>query len=147
MSTEDNKATVRRGFEEGLNQGKVAVIDELCAPNFIFHDPDWPDVHTLEDYKRWVIETRSAFPDIHFTIEDMIAEGELVVARFTWRGTNTREIVSSAMRMPAIGKKVMATGISIVRFAGGKAVENWHLADTLGLFQQLGLIPMPEPVG
>jgi steroid delta-isomerase-like uncharacterized protein len=147
MSTEDNKAVVRRAFEEWLNQGKVAVIDEFCAPNYLFHDPDWPDVRTLEDYKRWFTETRSAFPDIHFTIEEMIAEGELVVVRFTWRGTNTGEIVSPAMRIPATGKQVTTTGIFIVRFAEGKCVEEWHLGDTLGLFQQLGLIPVPEPVG
>ncbi len=147
MSTEDNKAMVRRGFEEGLNQGKVAVFDEFCAPDFLFHDPNWPTIRTLEDYKRWVTETRSSFPDIHFTIDDMIAEGDKVVVSFTWHGTNTGDIVSPMMRIPATGKQVTATGVSIVRFAEGKCVEDWELADNLGIYQQLGLIPVPEPIG
>lgn len=147
MSTEDNKVTVRRFIEEGVNQGKVAVLDELCTPSWIYHESTRPDVRTLEDYKRYVTEVRSAFPDFHSTIEDMIAEGEQVVARWTWRGTNTGDIVMPAMRIPATGKQVTVTGISIGRFAGGKGVELWIEMDTLGLFQQLGLIPLPQAVG
>ncbi|HEX9133781.1 MAG TPA: ester cyclase [Ktedonobacteraceae bacterium] len=147
MSTEDNMATARRLIEEVWNQGKVALINELCAPNFILHDPDRPDVRTLEDYKRWVTETRSAFPNFRLTIEGMFAKGEEVADRWTLRGTNTGDLVTPTMRIPATGKQVTVTGLSIVRFAGGKAVEHWHLADYLGLFQQLGLIPVPEPVG
>jgi len=88
MSTEDNKATVRRWIEEGGNQGNVAVFDELSAPNWVYHDPNFPDAHTLADYKRSITEARSAFPDFHTTIEDLIAEGDKVVMRSTWRGTN-----------------------------------------------------------
>ncbi len=147
MSTETNKANVRRAFEEVLNQGKVAVLDELLAPNFIYHEPTRPDVRTLEDYKRYVTEIRSAFPDIHATIEDMIAEGEQVVVRYLWRGTNTGDIVTPTMRFPATGKQVIVTAIMIGRAVEGKAVEIWLQADSLGLFQQLGLIPVPQPVG
>ena len=142
MSTEDNKATVRRLTEEGWNQGHVAVFDELTAPNWVYHDPVVPDVRTLEDYKRFVTETRSAFPDLHFMLEDMIAEGDKVVGRWTFHGTNTGAIVTP-MPIPATGKQVTMTGILIVRFAGGKGVEVWDQADSLGLFQQLGLIPAP----
>ena len=142
MSTEDNKATVRRFTEEGWNQGNVAVFDELCAPNWVYHDPFVPDVRTLADYKPWVTESRSAFPDLHFTIEDLVAEGDQVVVRYTLRGTNTGDFVTP-MPLPATGKQVTATGISVVRFAGGKGVEVWNQTDSLGLFQQLGLIPTP----
>lgn len=142
MSTEDNKATVRRFTEEGWNQGNVAVFDELNAPNWVYHDPGFPDVRTLEDYKSWVTETRGAFPDLHFTIEDLVAEGDQVVVRWTARGTNTGDIVTP-MPLPATGRQVTITGISIVRFAGGKGVEVWDQSDSLGLFQQLGLIPAP----
>lgn len=142
MSTEENKATVRRVTEEGWNQGNVAVFDELNAPNFIYHDPGVPDVRTTEDYKRHVTETRSAFPDLHLTIEDMITEGDQVVGRYTFRGTNTGDIVTP-MHIPATGKQVTVTGIAIIRFAGGKGVEVWNQGDNLGLFQQLGLIPAP----
>jgi steroid delta-isomerase-like uncharacterized protein len=146
MSTETNKAVVRRGFEEGLNEGKVAVFDELWAPDYIHHDPDRPTIRTREDFKRYVTMTRNTYPDIHFTIEDMIAEGEQVAVRWTWRGTNTGDLVIPR-HIPATGKQVMATGITIFRFAEGKCVEDWHLTDFLGIYQQLGLIPMPEPVG
>jgi steroid delta-isomerase-like uncharacterized protein len=130
MSTEDNKALVRRLFEEVLNQGNFAVFDELYAPDFIFHEPAFPQVRTREDDKRWLIESRSAYPDFHLTIEDLIAEGDQVVVRFTSRGPH-----------PATGKQITVTGIFIARFANDQFVEIWHQADWLGLRQQLGLIP------
>ena len=105
MSTEDNKATVRRFTEEGMNQGNIAVFDELCAPNWVYHEPGSPDVRTLADYKRSITEARSAFPDFHTTIEDLIAEGDKVVMRSTWRGTNTGDFVTP-MPLPATGKQV-----------------------------------------
>ncbi len=142
MSTEDNKALVRRLFEEVLNQGNFAVFDELYAPDFIFHEPAFPQVRTREDDKRWLIESRSAFPDVHFTIEDLIAEGDQVVVRFTSRGTNTADIVAPRPH-PATGKQFTATGIFIARFANDKFVEIWHQMDWLGVLQQLGLIPAP----
>jgi predicted ester cyclase len=77
----------------------------------------------------------------------VIAEGELVVVRWTMRGTNTGELVSPTMHIPATGKQVTVTGIGIVRFAGGKGVELWNEQDSLGLYQQLGLIPVPQAVG
>ncbi len=144
MSTEDNKAKERRVFEEGLDQGKVAVLDELFAPDFSYRDPDLPGVRTFEDFKRYTIETRSAFPDLHMTIEDMIAEGEQVAMRLTFRGTNTGDIVTPR-HIPATGKQVTMTEILIVRFAEGKVVELWSEADYLGGYQQLGLIPVLQP--
>jgi steroid delta-isomerase-like uncharacterized protein len=146
MSPVDNKATVRRFFEEVLNQGKVALLDELFAPNFLYHDATRPEVRTLEDYKRFLTETRSAFPDVHFTLEDVIAEGEELVVRWTMRGTNTGDIVTP-MHIPATGKQITVTGIGIGRTVEGKTVELWNEQDYLGLFQQLGLIPVPQPVG
>ncbi len=140
MSTVDNKATVRRAIEEGWNQGKVAVFDELGAPNYIYHDPDLPGVRTLEDFKRLVTALRSPFPDGHMTIEDMIAEGDQVVSRYTFRGTNTADFVTP-LPLPATGKQVTTTGIA--RLAGGKVVEVLDMGDTLGLLQQLGLVPAP----
>lgn len=129
-----------------MNQGKVALLDELFAPNFLYHDATRPDVRTLEDYKRFLTETRSAFPDVHFTLEDVIAEGEELVVRWTMRGTNTGDIVTP-MHIPATGKQITVTGIGIGRAVEGKTVELWNEQDYLGLFQQLGLIPAPQPVG
>ena len=140
MSTEENKANVRRWTEEGWNQRNWAVFDELAAFNWVYHDPSLPNVRTLADYKQWANETRNAFPDNHVTIEDMLAEGDQVVVRHTFRGTNNGEIVTP-MPLPATGKQVMASGITIVRIAGGKGVEVWSQTDTLGIMQQLGVIP------
>jgi steroid delta-isomerase-like uncharacterized protein len=140
MSTEENKATVRRSIEEGWNQGHVAVFDELNAPNFIYHDPGVPDVRTTEDYKRWVTETHKAFPDLHFTMEDLVAEGDQVAVRWTFRGTHTGDLVTP-MPLPATGKQVTGSGIAIGRFAGGKVLEIWNQGDTMGFMQQLGVIP------
>jgi predicted ester cyclase len=102
-------------------------------------------VRTLEDYKRWATETCNAFPDNHVTIDGMIAEGDKVVMRCTLRGTNTGDFVTP-MPLPATGKQVTMTAMVIVRFAGGKGVEVWQVGDTLGMFQQLGVIPAPGQV-
>jgi steroid delta-isomerase-like uncharacterized protein len=142
MSTEENKAIVRRAIEEGWNQGHVAVFDELNAPTFINHDPGTPDVRTSEDYKRWVTESLSAFPNLHVTIEDLVAEGDQVAMRWTFRGTHTGDLVAP-MPLPATGKQVTVTGITIVRVASGKGVEVWSQGDTMGFLQQLGVIPAP----
>jgi len=147
MTTEDNKATIRRIIEEGWNQGKIAVFDELCAFDWIHHDPTQPHVRILENYKRYVTERRSAFPDLHFRVEDMIAEGDQVVVRWMWHGTHTGDLLTPMMHLPATGKQVTVTGITIFRFADGKVVETWNQSDRLGLYQQLGLIPVPQPVG
>lgn len=142
MSTEENKVTVRRTIEEGWNQGSVAVFDELNAPAFINHDPGTPDVRSKEDYKRWVTETRSAFPNLQITIEDLVAEEDQVAMRLTFRGTHTGDLVTP-IPLPATGKQITISGITIVRLAGGKAVEVWSQEDTMGFLQQLGVIPAP----
>ena len=142
MSTEDNKALVRRAIEEVWNQGNVALADELYAPNVRFQNPGAADVRTLEDFKRLVTALRSPFPDGHMTIEEMIAEGDQVVSRYTFRGTNTADFVTP-IPLPATGKQVTMTGIAIAHLSGGKVVEVLDMADNLGLLQQLGVIPAP----
>ena len=142
MSTEDNKALVRRFIEEVWNQRNLAIFDELTASNFLFHDPDLPTVRTYEDFKQWIIESLTAFPDLHLTIEEQIAEGDQVVTRWTSRGTHTGDLVKP-MPLPATGKQVTISGTDIARFAGGKVIELWHLADALSYMQQLGVIPAP----
>ncbi len=146
MSTEENKASMRRAIDEGWNQGNVAVFDELAVSNYVHHDPSSRDALTLEDFKQWVTETRNAFPDLHITTEDMIADEDKVVVRLTSRGTNTGDIVTP-MHIPATGKQVTTTSMVIVQYAGGKAVEGWSQGDDLGVYQQLGIIPAPEQVG
>jgi len=138
MSTEDNKALARRAFEEGFNQRNLAVFDELNVPDFVSHSASLT-MQGLEAFKQFVWMYLTAFPDLTATIEDMIAEGDKVVSRVTYRGTHK----GALMGIPPTGKQVTVTGITIVRFVGGKGVEIWGNNDDLGLLQQLGVVPAP----
>ena len=136
MSTEDNKATAHRVFEEVLNQGNLAVVDELFDASYIGYDPGVPaPIHGVEGYKQYVRMYSTAFPDAHYTIEDMIAEGDKVVVRWTARGTH-----QGAFRgIPPTGKQVTITGVEIHRVVGGKIVEGWRKWDRMDVMQQLGV--------
>ncbi len=142
MSTEENKALVHRGIEEIWNQKNLAILDELAAPDFVCHNPTMT-TQGLEQYKQLVTMYFTAFPDLHITIEDQVAEGDKVVTRYTARGTHQ----GSFMGIPPTGKQGVVTGIGIDRFANGKLVEDWINNDDLGLLQQLGIIPAPGQVG
>jgi steroid delta-isomerase-like uncharacterized protein len=137
MSPEDNKALVRRWYEEVVNQKKTAAIDEFFAPNIVVHTAPPGTPGGLEGAKQNLTMYLTAFPDLHLTVEDMIAEGDKVVARLTVRGTHQGELRS----IPPTGKQVTVTAIDLYRIAGGKFVEYRGNADDLGVLQQLGLIP------
>ena len=139
MSTEANKATVRRFYEEVFNQKNRAAIEEFVDRNGIDHalPPGLPA--GIEGSKQFITMYLTAFPDLHFTVEDMIAEGDKVVARLTTRGTQQ----GAFMGIPPTGKQATITAIDINRIVGGKSVEHWLNMDTLGLLQQLGVIPAP----
>ena len=134
---EENKAIVRRAFEEVWNQGKLDVIDEIFAIDYVGHMPGSPDLHGPKGFKQFVTMNRTAFPDIQFTVEDQIAEGDKVVIRWSSTGTHKGEL----MGIPPTGVQVTSTGIGISRISGGKAVEDWDNWDALGMLQQLGVIP------
>jgi predicted ester cyclase len=138
MSTEENKALIRRFIEVG-NRGNVTEIsttlDELFVPDFVRHDPAG-GFRSREDYKRFLFSLLAALPG-QFTIEDLIAEGDKVVLRYTFRGIHQGQWRG----LPPTGKPVTFTGIFIYRMVDGKIVEGWENADALGLVQQLGLIP------
>jgi steroid delta-isomerase-like uncharacterized protein len=142
MATEDNKELLHR-LTECWNQGNVALLEEVLAPDFIHHDPDRPDVRSREDYKRWFAESHSLFPDLHLTTDILLAEGDKGATRWTFRGTNTGDF-ELPVPAPATGKPVSFSGMNIFRFAGGKIVEEWFQEDTMGLLQQLGLMPALE---
>ena len=139
MSAEQNKSIVRRWVEEGWNKGNLAVIDQVYAPNFAQHEPSPMQVTSSEALKQYVGGYLAAFPDLHFTIDDLVAEGDKVVWRFTSTGTQTGPF----MGMPATGKTGNITGLVMFRLENSRIVEGWVNIDTLGLLQQLGVIPMP----
>jgi len=140
MSVESNKALVQRWITEFFNQGKLELADEMFAPEFVQHDPGTPgDFRGPEGAKRYVETYRTGFPDVTLTIEDMVAEGDKVVTRWSGRGTHTGDLPG----LPATGKTVNVSGIQIDRFANGKVVENYLVWDALGMLQQIGVIPAP----
>jgi hypothetical protein len=142
MSTKDLKALERR-FVTEWNKGKaalMAVIDEDCDPKIVFHSGMGMDVRGLKDFKQFMSEFCDAFPDLHATIDDIVAEGDKVVVRYTVTGTHKGEM----MGIPPTNKKVKLWMIEIDHFVGGKCVEGWSSMDTLGFMQQLGVIPMSE---
>jgi steroid delta-isomerase-like uncharacterized protein len=135
---EDNKAVIRRLFEEVWNKGNFALIDEIVAPNFTNHDPATPDFgRGPEAYQQLATCYRTAFPNLQFTLEEIVAEGDKVAVRYTSRGTHQSELSGIA----ATGKQVKVTGTFISRLADGKVEESWVNWDALGLLQQLGAVP------
>jgi steroid delta-isomerase-like uncharacterized protein len=139
MTTEQNKALLRRVIQEAFNKGNLAVVDELIAPNYVFHVPR-NEVKGTEGFKQYITMMRTAFPDIHLTLEDMIAEGDKVVHRAKFQGTHKGDLMGIA----PTGKQVSIVATTISRFVGGKEVEAWQFIDTLGFYQQLGVVP---PIG
>ncbi len=141
MSAEENKTKVRRFFEEAWNKGNLAVVDEIGDPNGVAHVVGAPDLRGAEATKQFITVYRTAFPDLHITIEDQVAEGDKVVTRWSSSGTHKGDLMGIA----PTGKKTQVTGISIDRFAGGKSVEDWTNWDQMGLMQQLGVVPAAVP--
>jgi len=118
----------------------MAAIDELLATDYVGQGGTGEDVHGIKDYKKSTSDSYSAFPDSHYTIDDMVVEGDKVAVRFTFSGTHKGEF----MGIPPTNKKVTVSGIYIDRIVGGKLVEEWGYSDTLGLMRQLGLAPTPK---
>jgi steroid delta-isomerase-like uncharacterized protein len=137
MSTEENEAIVRRIIGEFLNEGNLALADELSTKDFVNHSPGSGITPDREGLKRYLSNLRTAFPDMVTTIDDMIAEGDKVVVRVTSSGTHMGDLAG----IPPTGRQVRVPAISIIRFADGKAVERWNITDELSLLQQLGILP------
>ena len=137
MSTEENKALVHRFYEEVFNKKNLAGIDAFVDPHIIEHalPPGLPA--GSEGTRQFIGMYLAAFPDLHLTVEDIIADGDEVTARFTIHGTHRGEL----MGIPPTGQQATVTGIQIVRIVGGRITENWVNFDALGMMQQLGVIP------
>jgi predicted ester cyclase len=143
--SEQNKALSKRNIEEVWNQRKLAVIDELVSANSVLHDPTVPGgkVNGPQGYRQYVEIYLAAFPDLHFTIQDQFADGDQVATR--WTGSGTQK--GALMGIAPTGKRATVIGITIDRYQDGKAVESWVNYDALGMFQQLGVVPMLAPAG
>ncbi len=136
--TADPKRVARRVLEEVFGAGHVDVADELLAPNFVGRDPALPSPTTgVAAFKVLVSGYRTAFPDIRITVHDQVAEGDRAVTRWTAVGTHKGELWG----LPPTGKQATVSGITIDRVENGRVAESWSNWDTLGLMQQLGLVP------
>ena len=143
MSTEQNKAVARRLVEEVVGQGNTSLVEVVLAPDYVDHDQFAgmpPGRERMIPINKMM---RTAFPDLNATIDDIVAEGDKVVIRWTMRGTNHGEFMGA----PATGKSVSVGVIEILRVAGGQVVERWGQSDFMGMMQQLGLMPAPGQGG
>lgn len=142
MSTtevETNKAQFRRTYEEMFNQGNLSNVDELIAPECINHEvPPGMNNRGPESVRQAAMMLRTAFPDLHFTIEELVAEGDTVVGRVTMNGTHQ----GTLMGIAPTGRSVRQDQVHFVRFQDGKSVEHRAVRDDLGMMQQLGVIPV-----
>jgi predicted ester cyclase len=142
MAADENKALARRiyeTFDRALSTGDFSLLDELIAADAVDHNPAPGQAPGLEGVKQAFGMFRMAFPDMHFTVEDQVAEGDKVASRVTVHATHKGEFQG----IPPTGRPVTQTGIDILRIAGGKVVERWGEFDNFGLMQQLGVIPPP----
>ncbi len=141
MSTEQNKANYRRFIEEAWNKGDLDVVEEIASPGVVLHSPPGT-LPGPESVKQIIAAFRAAFPDAHIAIEDQVAEGDRVVARWTITGTHR----GTFRNHPPTGKRISAQGIDIFRYdADGKWTECWAKFPLPELLQQLGAIPEASP--
>jgi steroid delta-isomerase-like uncharacterized protein len=135
VSAEQHKALARRLIEEFINEGNLAVVDELFAPDFVNHPAPASGSDHREAVKQIIVASRAAFPDLHATIEHLVAEGDRLVIHIRVSGTHRGDFLG----VPPTGRRATgADSVTILRFAGGKVAERWNVLDSLGLLQQLG---------
>ena len=136
MSAEQNKANDHRFFEVCLNKHHVAGADEFCAPTITVHSP-LGTTQGIADYKQFLTGYFTGFPDLHFTLNDQIAEGNTSLTHWTASGTHKGTLAD----IPPTGKQATNPGVTLNRWSNGKILESWIFFDNLALMQQLGVIP------
>jgi steroid delta-isomerase-like uncharacterized protein len=136
-TTESNKAVAHRFLEEVINQNRMDRADDLVVEDFVELDPLPGQRQGREGLKEVLGMMRAAFPDMHWVAEEMVAEGDIVVTRFTWTGTHRGEFFG----VPATGRSVVVKGVVMDQLADGKMSKSRILMDSLGMMQQLGAVP------
>jgi len=134
-----NKEIAHRFIEEVWNQGKLDALDDIVTNDIIIHVAG-RDIKGIENFKKFILGYRNAFPDIKFTIEEQIAQGDKVVERYTIRSTHQGELQG----IPPTGKQIKIASIDITRFLDGKIVERWGEFDSIGMMMQLGMELKPK---
>ena len=139
MSVENNKALIRRLYDEVFAKWNLGVVDDLVGPEFVGHEMPPGTPPGPVGFKQFYGWLRSAFPDLRYVVDDVIAGGDKVVVRWTWHCTHSGDF----MGVPPTGKQATVSGMAIYRLARGKCVERWVELSLLGLLQQLGAVPTP----
>jgi steroid delta-isomerase-like uncharacterized protein len=134
METQNPLKDVYRRIIEAISRGDADALDELMAPDIVDHNPVPDQAPGAEGFKQWLAMARISFPDFSGTVEDVIAEGDRVAARVTWRATHRGDFLGFS----PTGRAVSFSAFHIVRFSGGRAAEWWGTADLLSVVQQLG---------
>jgi steroid delta-isomerase-like uncharacterized protein len=139
VSVEESKRVVQSLYDDVFNAGKMEMLDEFLADDFVEHEifPGIPP--TKEGVKQFFQMMRTAFPDLHVAVGMMVAEGDLVVAHVKFEGTHQADFLG----IPATGKPMSVAAIDILRVRDGRAREHWGLFDQLAMMQQLGVVPAP----
>jgi predicted ester cyclase len=140
MTTDENRAIVRRYYDEVLNGRTVAVLDEIAVADYIENDPFPGMGNGREQLKLRAGALLSAFAPCTFKIEDIVAEGDRVAVRWRSRGTQSGEF----MGILPTNRSYEIAGIDFHRLADGRMAEHWHVVDQLSQLQQLGLLPSPQ---
>jgi len=143
MTTDEMKEIARRGAAECWHWKNMDALDDILAPEYTVYVGGQPAYVGRDAMKDQVQQAQAAFPDVNVEVDDLLAEGDKVVARFTFRGTHTGTYHMPQGDMPPTGRKVEVTGIIIFRFQDGKIIENREVLDNFGMLQQLGIIPTP----
>ena len=138
-----NKEVIQAFLEDVINQGRLERADDLVKEDFVELDPLPGQEQGREGLKAIIHTLLSAFPNMHWVAKEMVAEGETVVTRFVWTGTHR----GTFLGIPATGRSVEVKGVVIDRLEDGQMADSRILMDTMGLMQQLGVIPAPPPAG
>jgi steroid delta-isomerase-like uncharacterized protein len=131
-----NEEIVRR-WVEVWNEQNLDAVDDLLAPDFVRHDPNSPEVRGPAAERQFIELYLTAFPDLHFTIEELVSNGDTVAVRLTAVGTQRGELLG----LPPTGKTVRIAVMEMYRIADGRIAEQWVVMDALGLLKQLGALP------
>jgi steroid delta-isomerase-like uncharacterized protein len=137
MSTAENKSVIAAFLEDVINQGRLERADDLVEPDFVELDPLPGQRQGRQGLKEVIGGLRISFPDMHWVVDEMIAEDDKVVTRFTWTGTQRAPFLG----VPATGKSVKVKGVVIDQLAFGKMAKSRIQMDMMGMMQQLGVIP------
>ena len=140
VTTVQHKSIIRRILDEAFNQGNLAIVDELVAPDSISHHMSWGMPANRMGLKQLIAMLRTAFPDLRCTVEDEINQDDKAAAHWKMRGTHRGQFLGN----PPTSKPIVVQGLIYARIENSQVIESWILIDQMGVLQQLGLVPPPR---